>query len=357
MNTAKLPNAWRRLPPLPTTKDLLRLYKIKAKKSLSQNFIMDPRILQRFVKSAGNIEGFYAVEVGPGPGGITRAILDAKVKECHVIEKDPRFIPTLKLIREAVGPDKLHVSIGDCLHYNVSNRFEGKVSKTAWDSPLRPNLVQFGNLPFNVATPYVIKLFKNMSTQSSLYTYGRVPSILTFQHEVAHRMCATHQSFERCRLSVIAQNYADIHYSFQLPGGAFVPPPDVDVGVVRLVPLRKPYIDLPYELIDRVVHALFVGGKNRQIRSSLRSLFDPMSKNEKQDLVDELLKSSDLDPKHSAPRLSMEEIKSLCFAWKHMSDNHRKLKQMVEETELCTDDASYINVDDLEESSEFVVKF
>ena len=127
--------------------------------------------------------------------------------------------------------------------------------------------------------------------------------------------------------------------------------------MVRLVPLRKPYIDLPYELIDRVVHALFVGGKNRQIRSSLRSLFDPMSKNEKQDLVDELLKSSDLDPKHSAPRLSMEEIKSLCYAWKHMSDNHRKLKQMVEETELCTDDASYINVDDLEESSNDLESF
>ena len=64
-----------------------------------------------------------------------------------------------------------------------------------------------------------------------------------------------------------------------------------------------------------------------------------------------------MDPKKSAPRLSMEEIKSLCFAWQHMSDNHRKLKQMVEETELCNDDASYINVDDLEEHSEFVVKF
>ena len=188
-------------------------FRIKAKKSLSQNFIMDPRILQRFVKSAGNIEGFYAVEVGPGPGGITRAILDAKVKECHVIEKDPRFIPTLKLIKEAVGTDKLHVSIGDCLHYNVTNRFEGKVSKTSWDSPLRPNLVQFGNLPFNVATPYVIKLLKNMSTQSNLYTYGRVASVLTFQHEVAHRMCATHESLERCRLSVIGNDQLFIHLS------------------------------------------------------------------------------------------------------------------------------------------------
>merc|ERR1711997_55779 len=119
--SSKIPQTWRRMPPLPTTKDLLRLYRIKAKKSLSQNFIMDPSILQRFVKTAGNIDGKIAIEVGPGPGGITRAILDTNVKECHVIEKDPRFLPTLKLIKNAVGPERLHISISDCLHYNVTS--------------------------------------------------------------------------------------------------------------------------------------------------------------------------------------------------------------------------------------------
>ena len=84
---------------------------------------MDPRIMQRFVKTAGNIRDCYAIEVGPGPGGITRAILDANVKECHVIEKDPRFLPTLKLIKEAVGEEKLHISMGDCLHYNISSKY------------------------------------------------------------------------------------------------------------------------------------------------------------------------------------------------------------------------------------------
>ena len=134
------------MPPLPTTSDLLRLYGIKAKKKLSQNFILDPRILQRFVKIggkytkyipkkvsnksslnlwiiAGKIENEYAIEVGPGPGGITRAILDAQVKEVHVIEKDPRFIPTLKLIQESVGPERLFINIGDCLHFNASSKF------------------------------------------------------------------------------------------------------------------------------------------------------------------------------------------------------------------------------------------
>lgn len=116
--------AWKRLAPLPTTKDLLRIYGIKAKKALSQNFIIDPKILQKFVRIAGNIQDAYAIEVGPGPGGITRAILDAQVKECHVIEKDPRFVPTLNMIKNAVGAERLHVSIGDCLHYNVSSKFQ-----------------------------------------------------------------------------------------------------------------------------------------------------------------------------------------------------------------------------------------
>ena len=71
----------------------------------------------------GNIDGKIAVEVGPGPGGITRAILDNNIKECHVIEKDPRFLPALKLIKNSVGEDKLHISIGDCLHYNVSSKY------------------------------------------------------------------------------------------------------------------------------------------------------------------------------------------------------------------------------------------
>ena len=103
---------------------------------------MDPRILKRFVKSAGNIENHYAVEVGPGPGGITRAILDAKVKECHVIEKDPRFIPTLKLIKEAVGPERLHISIGDCLHYNVSSKSRFLV-KLQWSTYSHHDLTNF----------------------------------------------------------------------------------------------------------------------------------------------------------------------------------------------------------------------
>ena len=128
----------------------------------------------------------------------------------------------------------------------LTEKLEDKVPKTEWDSPERPPLTLFGNLPFNVATPFIIRLLRNMSDKNDLFIFGRVPSILTFQHEVnqlfvykmfswlftfclqvALRMCAPPKSSERCRLSVICQNWADIHYKFMLAGGAFVPPPEV----------------------------------------------------------------------------------------------------------------------------------
>jgi len=325
--SSKIPQTWRRMPPLPTTKDLLRLYRIKAKKSLSQNFILDPSILQKFVKTAGNIDGKIAIEVGPGPGGITRAILDTNIKECHVIEKDPRFLPTLKLIKNSVGTDRLHISIGDCLHYNLSSRLNGKLMKTPWDSPLKSDLVLFGNLPFNVATPFLIKLMKSMADQTNFFTFGRMTSVLTFQHEVALRMTAPPGNPERCRLSVIVQNWANVQYAYNLPGGAFVPAPEVEVGVVSLTPLRQPYIELPYETVDYVVNSLFVSGKNKYLRSNLRRLFIPYGASPElsMKLAIELCEKCDIDPITCAVKLTMDDIRSLCFGFQHFKETHPKL--------------------------------
>lgn len=361
--STKIPQTWRRMPPLPTTKDLLRLYRIKAKKALSQNFIMDPRILQKFVKTAGNIDGKIAIEVGPGPGGITRAILDTNIKECHVIEKDPRFLPTLKLIKNSVGQERLHISIGDCLHYNITSRLTGKLLKTPWDSPLKSDLVLFGNLPFNVATPFLIRLMKSMADQNNLFSFGRMTSVLTFQHEVALRMVAPPNNPERCRLSVMVQNWADAEYAYNLPGGAFVPAPEVEVGVVSLTPLRQPYIELPYETVDHVVNSLFVPGKNKYLRTNLRRLFIPvgaspeMSKN----LANELLEKCDIDPTFSAVRLSMDDIKSLCFGFQHLKETHPKLTnfQLSIENDIQESEADFFNIenDSAKDDLKWVVRF
>jgi len=175
--------AARRLPPLPTLRDILKIYGIRAKKSLSQNFIMDPRILNKFARTAGDLSGKYVVEVGPGPGGITRAILDAGARQVHVIEKDSRFFPSLQLLQEAAGPEKLEITIGDCLNYDPKGLFPAEVSRE-WDSHEPPDVVLMGNLPFNVATPLFLRLMQAMDTKSNMYSYGRVSALLTFQHEV-----------------------------------------------------------------------------------------------------------------------------------------------------------------------------
>ena len=176
----------RRLPPLPTVKDILRIYKISATRKLSQNFIMDPRLLDRFSMLASP-QGKNVVEVGPGPGGITRSILGQGARKCVAIEKDPRFLPALQVLNEASG-GRLDVVHGDVLTFNMEKLFPD-TARVAWDES-QPDIEIMGNLPFNVSTPLTIKWLEAMDTRSSLWSYGRVPLTLTYQLEVAQRMAA-----------------------------------------------------------------------------------------------------------------------------------------------------------------------
>lgn len=117
-----------RLPPLPTIRDLIRLYKLRALKQLSQNFLMDERITDKFVKAAGKIHNNYICEVGPGPGAITRSIIKRCPKKLIVVEKDPRFLPTLELLQEASqGFTDMQIEIGDIRSYNFEVGFQNNV--------------------------------------------------------------------------------------------------------------------------------------------------------------------------------------------------------------------------------------
>lgn len=311
----------RRLPPLPTIGDILRIYGIRAKKNLSQNFILDPRILKKFAKTAGNLNNKYVVEVGPGPGGITRAVLDAGAKEVHVIEKDSRFLPSLQLLQEAAGGNKLHINIGDCLNYNPVDTFSDSLAKE-WNTIDEPNLILVGNLPFNVATPLLLRLLEAMHTKSNIYTFGRVPAVLTFQHEVAHRMAAPPGDPERSRLSVVSQNWAEVDYIYNLPGGAFVPPPDVQVGIVRITPLKEPYITgLSFPFINKVVTAIF-SGKQKHLKNALGYGLFP-----KQDqyLSSQLLESAGVPNDEKAINLNMDEIGRICYAYKYLLEEQSQI--------------------------------
>jgi len=301
----------RRIPPLPTVNDILRIYNIRAQKHLSQNFIMDPRLLNSIAKKCGNLEGKYVVEVGPGPGGITRAILGQGAWKCAVIEKDPRFLRALNFLNEVSG-NRMDIHIGDVMTFNMKNIFPDNL-RVGWEER-EPDIRLVGNLPFNVSTPLIIKWMKAISERSNIFSYGRVPLVLTFQHEVAHRMIASYGDSERSRLSVICQNWARIEYNTMIPSGAFIPPPKVQVGLVTVHPLTQPYVDLPFPLVNKVVTHCFRAKKKHLIKN-VRTLF-PRKLEHK--LGDQMIELAGINPSKVAVNLSMDDWNRLCQAYKFL---------------------------------------
>jgi len=303
--------ATRRLPPLPTVKDILRMYNIRAQKRLSQNFIMDPRLLDRVASAGGSLAGCHVVEVGPGPGGITRSILGHDAVSCAVIEKDPRFLPSLQLLNEASG-DRLDIYIGDVLAFNMAKLFPDSLRQT-WENEQNQMSV-LGNLPFNVSTPLIVRWLSDMADHANIFTYGRVSLTLLFQLELAQRMVAPPYDQCRSRLSVICQNWASVKHQFTIPGSAFMPKPDVDVGVVTFTPLIKPYIDLPFPFVNKVVTTIFQG-KQKDISNTLSNLFPkPMAKR----FTQQIMYESDLFRKGRQLRaidLDMACLNDICHSY------------------------------------------
>lgn len=267
-----------RLPPLPTIRDMVRLYKLRAIKQLSQNFLMDERLTDKIVRMAGKIVNAHVCEVGPGPGGITRSILRKNPKNLILIEKDPRFLPTLELLQEACASHtKVHIEIGDVLQYNFEERLKD-VRGYNWHDP-PPPIHLIGNLPFSVSTILIIKWLKSISERNSAWKFGRTRMTLTFQKEVAERIVADASNEQRCRLSVITQMWCQPELKFIIPGKAFVPKPDVDVGVVTLEPLKNPLVQLPFNLVEKVLRSIF----NMRQKYSLRGAERLFPKDKRED--------------------------------------------------------------------------
>ncbi|XP_007903683.1 dimethyladenosine transferase 1, mitochondrial isoform X2 [Callorhinchus milii] len=243
-----------RLPPLPTIGEIIKLYKLRAEKQLSQNFLLDLRLTDKIVRNAGSLKDSYVCEVGPGPGGITRSILNAGITQLLVVEKDTRFIPGLQLLAEA-APGKMKIVHGDILTYKMERAFP-KELQTEWkDGP--PNVHIIGNLPFNVSTPLIIRWLENVANKTGPFFYGRTQMTLTFQKEVAERLIASTGSRQRSRLSIMAQYLCNVKSCFMIPGRAFVPKPKVDVGVIHFTPLMEPQINQPFKLVEKVVRCVF----------------------------------------------------------------------------------------------------
>lgn len=245
-----------RLPPLPTIKDIIRLYKLRALRQLSQNFLLDERITDKIVRMAGNIKDHYVLEVGPGPGSITRSILRKSPRKLIVVEKDPRFLPTLEMLQDATKNHvNMEIEINDIRSYDFCKGF-ANACKMDWYHALPP-IHLIGNLPFSVSTNLIIRWLHDISLKQGAWSYGRTPMTLTFQKEVAERMVAPVAHRQRCRLSVMCQMWCTVQHRFTIPGKAFVPKPDVDVGVVTLFPLKYPLVKLPFHMVEKVVGYIF----------------------------------------------------------------------------------------------------
>jgi dimethyladenosine transferase 1 len=224
------------LPELPTIKQILKLYGLRAQKQLSQNFLLDAAITDRIVACLPSpAANKCVIEVGAGPGGLTRSLLRANARHVIAVEKDRRFLPVLQQLRDAVGPERLSIVHGDMLELDEAQLL-GSETVTPWDAAEAPSVQVIGNLPFGIATELLLKWLRQLPRREGVFRFGRVPFTLMFQAEVAARIVASPGTTTFGRLSVMTQQSCEARSLLTVHGKSFVPPPLVDAAVVTLLP-------------------------------------------------------------------------------------------------------------------------
>jgi 16S rRNA (adenine1518-N6/adenine1519-N6)-dimethyltransferase len=240
---------------LPPLREVIRRHDLKPRKSLGQNFLHDLNLTARIARAGGPLDGVTVVEIGPGPGGLTRALLAEGARRVIAVERDDRALAALDEIA-ARYPDRLTVIAGDALEVDVRPHLDKLPS-----GPVRV----IANLPYNVATALLVRW---LSTEPWPPWYDAL--VLMFQREVAERIVAAPGSKSFGRLAVLAGWRTEAKIMFDVSAAAFVPPPKVTSSVVRLVPRPEP---LPCDraTLERVTEAAF-GQRRKMLRQSLKSL-------------------------------------------------------------------------------------
>jgi 16S rRNA (adenine1518-N6/adenine1519-N6)-dimethyltransferase len=238
---------------LPPLRDVIATHGLAAKKSLGQNFLFDLNLTRRIARSAGALEGFTIVEIGPGPGGLTRALLMEGATKVIAVERDERTLPALAEI-QAAYPGKLEVINADALEVDWSNVIKGPAKIVA-------------NLPYNVATALLVGWLtpKEWPPWFSSLT-------LMFQKEVAMRIAAKAGDDAYGRLSILSQWRCEATRLFDVNKSAFTPPPKITSSIVHLVPRAVCAPPCKMEFLERVTAAGF-GQRRKMLRSSLKSVF------------------------------------------------------------------------------------
>ena len=237
---------------LPPLRDVIRRHGLSPKKSLGQNFLFDLNLTARIARAAEPLENITVVEIGPGPGGLTRALLALGARRVVAIERDQRAIAALQEIA-ACYPGRLEIVAGDALVIDPREQL----------GPERARVV--ANLPYNIATALLVRW---LTVEPWPPWYDSL--LLMFQREVAERIVAAPGSKSYGRLSVIAGWRTEAKILFDVARSAFVPPPTVTSSVVRLTPRPVPLSCDPGAL-QRVTEAAF-GQRRKMLRQSLKTL-------------------------------------------------------------------------------------
>jgi 16S rRNA (adenine1518-N6/adenine1519-N6)-dimethyltransferase len=268
---------------------VVAVHGLAARRGLGQHFLFDLNLTARIARAAGDLSVGSVIEIGPGPGGLTRALLEAGARDLFVVERDRRCVPALQQIAEA-WPGRLTILEEDALR--VAAHQLGQAPRRI-----------VANLPYNIATELLLRWLDHATAFAGM--------TLMFQKEVAARLAAEPGDSAYGRLSIAAQWRAHVRTLFDISPRAFVPPPKVVSTVVELVPRTEPLAPADPAVLERVTAAAF-GQRRKMLRSSLRTLnVDTPA----------LLANANITPTRRAEDLSVEEFCALARVFSALRAN------------------------------------
>jgi 16S rRNA (adenine1518-N6/adenine1519-N6)-dimethyltransferase len=270
---------------LPPLREVIRAHDLVAKKQLGQNFLLDLNLTAKIARSAGDLSGCDVLEVGPGPGGLTRGLLVEGARHVVAVEKDARCLPALAEIAAAY-PGRLTVLHGDALDLDLA-------------AHLTPPVKIVANLPYNVGTELLIRWLS-----PAVWPPQWSSLTLMFQKEVAERIVAKPKSDHYGRLALLAQWRCEAKVVMTLPPEAFTPAPKVHSAVVHLTALPQPRYPCDFNVLQRVT-AMAFNQRRKMLRSSLKGLGAG---------VEDLLESVSIPPTARAEEIGLEAFCALARA-------------------------------------------
>ncbi|MDF0595127.1 16S rRNA (adenine(1518)-N(6)/adenine(1519)-N(6))-dimethyltransferase RsmA [Psychromarinibacter halotolerans] len=270
---------------LPPLREVINTHDLRAKKSLGQNFLLDLNLTAKIARTAGDLSDCDVLEIGPGPGGLTRGLLASGARRVLAVEKDARCLPALAEIAEAY-PGRLQVIEGDALKVDPLDH-------------LTPPIRVAANLPYNVGTELLVRWL----TPPEWPPYWQSLTLM-FQKEVAQRIVAQPGSKAYGRLAVLSQWRCDARIAMELPPEAFTPPPKIRSAVVHLTALPEPRFPADADVLQRVTAAAF-NQRRKMLRASLKGLTP--------DIEDRLL-AAGIEPTERAEQVGLDRFCALARA-------------------------------------------